>query len=73
MDYQNLSFEEKLKLLEDIVETLDKGEAPLDELIAKYEEGMELARLCRRYLSAAEMKVIEIRKNNEAELINPDM
>lgn len=56
------SFEEQLKELESIVEVLDRGEAPLEDLLRKYEEGMELARACRDFLDKAELKIIEIGK-----------
>jgi exodeoxyribonuclease VII small subunit len=56
------SFEIQLKELEAIVEILDRCEAPLEELLNKYEEGMELARCCREFLDKAELKIIEIGK-----------
>jgi exodeoxyribonuclease VII small subunit len=59
------TFEEKLRRLEIIVELLDKGEEPLDELIKLYEEGMQLATNCREFLEKAELKVIEISKSNK--------
>jgi exodeoxyribonuclease VII small subunit len=62
---QNLSFEEQLQRLEEIVEILDDGEAALDEMIALYEEGMQRSQYCRDYLEKAEQKVILIK--------NPDL
>ena len=61
---QNLSFEEQLQRLEEIVEILDDGEAALDEMITLYEEGMQRSQYCRDYLEKAEQKVILI-KNQE--------
>jgi exodeoxyribonuclease VII small subunit len=54
---QDLSFEEQLQRLEEIVEILDDGEAALDEMLALYEEGMQRSQYCRMYLEKAEQKV----------------
>jgi exodeoxyribonuclease VII small subunit len=61
---QNLSFEEQLQRLEEIVEILDDGEAALDEMIALYEEGMQRSQYCRDYLEKAEQKVILIKSQD---------
>jgi exodeoxyribonuclease VII small subunit len=42
----DLSFEDALKRLEEIVRTLEKGEAPLDQSIELYQEGDRLKRHC---------------------------
>ena len=59
------TFEEQLKQLEEIVELLDSGEAPLEEMLKKYEEGMAIAKNCRKFLDEAEQKVIDISKEEE--------
>lgn len=58
-DQQDLSFEQALARLEQIVEELDSGELPLDETLARFEEGMALKRFCAERLSQAEAKVEE--------------
>jgi len=61
-----LSFEQALKRLEDIVSQLEGAEAPLEQALALYEEGVGLARFCSRQLKAAERKVELLEdKNNE--------
>jgi exodeoxyribonuclease VII small subunit len=60
---QDLSFEEQLQRLEEIVEILDDGEAALDEMLALYEEGMQRSQYCREYLEKAEQKVTLIQNN----------
>lgn len=52
-----LKFEEALKKLEKIVADLEAGEMPLDESLAKYEEGIRLSKICSRQLEAAKSKV----------------
>lgn len=60
---QDLSFEEQLQRLEEIVEILDDGEAALDEMLALYEEGMRRSHYCREYLEKAEQKVTLIQNS----------
>lgn len=55
-----LSFEAALKRLEEIVRTLEKGEAPLDQSIALYQEGDALKRHCEARLKDAQMRIEKI-------------
>lgn len=59
MDHQieNIPFEEALGKLESLVESLEKGQTPLEELVAKFSEGTKLLQVCERRLSEAEMKI----------------
>jgi len=50
-------FEEALKELESIVQTLEHGELRLDESLKLFERGVELTRQCRGSLDHAELKV----------------
>jgi exodeoxyribonuclease VII small subunit len=54
------SFEQQLSRLAEIVEALDLGNAPMEELLKLYEEGMLLTKKCSSYLEGAEQKVIQI-------------
>jgi exodeoxyribonuclease VII small subunit len=54
------SFEQQLSRLAEIVEALDAGNAPMEELLKLYEEGMLLTKKCSSYLEGAEQKVIQI-------------
>ncbi len=62
-DLNNLSFEEQMQRLEEIVEIIDDGEVPLDQMLALYEEGMKRSQYCREYLEKAEQKVTLIQNN----------
>jgi exodeoxyribonuclease VII small subunit len=57
-------FEECLQRLEEIVEKLEKGDIPLDQSLALFEEGMKLSHSCRSELEAAEGKVEILLKQN---------
>ena len=48
MASKNLTFEESMQRLEQIVTQLERGEAPLDESLALFEEGLKLANSCSK-------------------------
>ena len=50
-------FEEGLKRLEQIVDQLENKEAPLEQSLALFEEGIGLARACQQKLEQAKKKV----------------
>ena len=56
-DEEPRSFEEAMKQLDAIVAKLEEDKLPLEEMIARYEEGVALARFCGEKLDAAEQKV----------------
>ena len=53
----NLSYEEALDRLEEIVAKLENAEIPLEESLAAFQEGIVLSRLCREKLAEIEYKV----------------
>ena len=55
-------FEAKLQRLEEIVTALEKGDAPLAESLALFEEGTRLVGECTRELDRAEQKVVKLMK-----------
>jgi len=57
-----VGFEASLKRLEAIVETLERGEAPLEKALDLYEEGLKLAQACSETLRTAELKLKKISK-----------
>jgi exodeoxyribonuclease VII small subunit len=56
-DVKDPSFEEALKLLEDVVAKLESGEARLEETIRLFEEGMRLSAVCQKRLDEADRKI----------------
>lgn len=56
------TFEESMKRLEQIVATLEKGEAGLEQALELFEEGSQLATSCAKQLNAAEQKVVQLTK-----------
>jgi exodeoxyribonuclease VII small subunit len=60
-----LSFETALTKLESIVESMESGEVPLAELLAKFEEGNKLLKLCEARLKEAELKIEQLKKSKD--------
>ena len=61
-------FEDALTKLESIVDAMESGDLPLESLIAKYEEGVKLARVCQEKLAEAELKIQQLEKTSGGEL-----
>ena len=64
-DISQLSFEEALLQLENIVRELESGRIKLDDAVQAYEKAVALKKLCQQKLDAAALKVekIEIAKD----------
>ena len=58
-----MSFEDALKALEDVVRRLEGGEVPLDESISLYEDGEKLRKHCQARLDAAQERIEKIVTN----------
>jgi len=58
---QTLSYEQALAELESLLQAMEAGKLPLDQLLASYQRGAELLQLCRARLQAVEeqVKVLE--------------
>ena len=54
---EEMTYEEVEARLTEIVEKLEKGESPLDEMLKLYEEGTALLRRANALLSDAETRV----------------
>lgn len=59
-DIANMSFEDALRALEDVVRKLESGEAKLDESIDLYERGEKLRQHCQARLDAAQERIEKI-------------
>jgi len=64
----SLPFEEALKKLETIVTAMEAEDLPLETLLAKYEEGTRLARVCQEKLAEAEVKIQQLEKTAAGEI-----
>ena len=63
-----LSFETALGKLESIVESMESGDVPLAELLAKFEEGTKLLHVCETRLKDAELKIEQLKKMKDGKV-----
>ena len=61
-------FEEALQRLEGVVAAMESGDLPLETLLAKYEEGARLVKICQEKLAEAELKIQQLEKNAAGEM-----
>ena len=59
----DMTFEQALSRVDEIVRALERGDAPLDESLSLFEEGTALIKKCAKQLDAAEQKVTALRKS----------
>lgn len=63
---KELSFEENLEKLEEIVKKLENGDVPLDDAIKEFNEAMVLAKKCDEKLKSAEEAITKIVNNDDS-------
>lgn len=63
----DVSFGAALTQLQRIVEEMESDDLPLETMLARYEEGMKLARVCEAKLAAAEVKIQQLETNAAGE------
>jgi exodeoxyribonuclease VII small subunit len=59
----NMPFEEALNQLEGIVDAMEADDLPLETLLARYEEGARLVKVCQEKLAEAEVKIQQLEKS----------
>ncbi len=65
---ETLSYEEAFSRLEALIAGLEAGDLPLEEALARYEEGVQLTELCERLLEDAELRVRQWQPEDDAAL-----
>ena len=61
-----IDFEKSLAELEQLVETMEKGDLTLEESLKQFERGVSLTRACQKALADAEQKVKILIRNSES-------
>jgi len=69
---ETIKFEKSLQQLQDVVAKLESGELSLEQSVAMFEKGMELANICNKALTQAEQKVQVLLEKNGA-IIKEDL
>ena len=57
-----------MKKLEAIVEAMESEDLALETLLARYEEGAQLVRVCQEKLAEAELKIQQLERNAAGEM-----
>ncbi len=65
----DVSFGDALGQLQRVVEEMESDELPLETMLARYEAGMKLARVCEAKLAAAEVKIQQLETNAAGEAV----
>ena len=68
-ELEKLTFEEAMKELEKLVDSLDQGDVSLDDAIAAYDRGSQLKDYCQKKLHEAKMKVDTIQASDNTDTI----
>lgn len=63
-----VSFEENIKELENIIRALEGGEVSLDEMLRLFGEGIRRTKECAEQLQKAEQKITILMKNSDGEM-----
>ena len=64
-----MSFEDAMKELEKLVDSLDKGDVSLDEAITAYDRGSQLKEYCEKKLNEAKMKIETIQSSDKEDVV----
>ena len=64
-----MSFEDAMKELEKLVDSLDKGDVSLDEAITAYDRGSQLKEYCEKKLNEAKMKIETIQSSDKKDVV----
>lgn len=61
----DMSYEEAMARLEEVVSALEEGRLPLDKLVDGYEEGMQLLKQCRHQIEVARVRIEKVSADAE--------
>ncbi|MBQ9557649.1 MAG: exodeoxyribonuclease VII small subunit [Clostridia bacterium] len=62
----DITFENAIRQLDEIVRSLENGDIPLDEALALFEKGVKLTEVCSAKLTAAEKQIKLLVKDGDA-------
>lgn len=57
MKKENMTFEESMQRLEQIIRAMERGEVPLEESLKLFQEGTQLVSSCEKLLESAQLQV----------------
>ena len=60
MNEKNMTFEQSMQRLEQIVRAMERGDVALDESLKLFQEGTELVRNCGKLLDEAKLQIQKV-------------
>ena len=72
MNQENETFEKSMRRLDEIVRTMERGDVPLEQSLALFEEGTALVRACGKLLDTAELRIKRLTQAPDGSPIEED-
>ena len=72
MSEKNMTFEQSMQRLEQIVRAMERGDVALDESLKLFQEGTELVRTCGKLLDEAQLQVQKVIKSADGTPVMED-
>lgn len=69
MKIEDMSFEQSIARLEEIIKELEKEDISLEESMEKFEQGIKLSSHCLKKLNEAEGKIEELTRSEDGKLV----
>ena len=60
MNNKNMTFEDNMQRLEQIVRSMERGDVPLEESLKLFQEGTQLVESCGKLLDEAELQIKKV-------------
>ena len=73
MNEQNMTFEQSMQRLEQIVRAMERGDVPLEESLKLFQEGTDLVARCGKLLDEAELQVKKVMTAPDGSPVMEDM
>lgn len=71
-EIENLSFEQAIEQLTQVVDKIETGQVPLAESLEQYEKGMAMIAHCRKILLDAEKRIEKIAESDDTDTADED-
>lgn len=72
MDKKNMTFEQSMLRLEQIVRAMERGDVPLEESLKLFQEGTQLVANCEKLLEKAQLQVKKVLTSPDGSMILED-
>lgn len=73
MEKNDLSFEQRLQKVQEIIALIEKQDLPLEESVARFEEGMKILNVLECDLQKIERKLTVLREGKDGETVEVPM